>query len=213
MDAELPAVELGVERRVVAERNIRDGEVEAVRRQHRLLERLGADLRAGVKHGGQPGGERVDLDARELGTLAHAVRHSPKEVPEPAGGLEDAPVAETEPVETGEHGAHHDRRGVVSVEHRRPRRDIFVVGQQLLELPLLGLPLRRLARRGEDLRQAAPADILHENGLLGGRGGAALLFEGTQQLDRDDVAAELLLRRTLTEAVGIGDPVVVAIPL
>ena len=212
VDVKLARVELRVERRVVAERHVRDGEVEAVGRQRRFLERLRPDVRVRIKELGEPGGQRVDLNPGELRAGAHPVGHEPEEMPEPARRFEDAAVGESQPGHGRIHRPDHRRRGVVRVQHRGPRCPVFVRREQFLQGGLFGSPLRRLVRRREDLRQPTPAGVADQNRLFVGGRRTRFALDCPQEPDRRNVLLKLLAERTVAQPVRLRDTVVVPIP-
>jgi hypothetical protein len=85
------------------------------------------------------------------------------------------------------------RRRVVRVESRSPRGGVFLTRKQHFEAFAFGFPVSR-ERRGKDLRNASPADILYENSLLFVVRGAALGIEQSNELNCSEVVAALLLK-------------------
>ena len=93
-----------------------------------------------------------------------------------------------------------ERRGAGSTE--------FILGKQIGEFQIFGLPL---GCRTENLRQSAPADVAHERGffLVGGRAVFRLKF--ANQFYRGEIDAALFLERTRADAIGGGNPIIVLV--
>ena len=208
VNREFPRIELRIEGRVVAERHVGNREIEGIRRKRDVLERLRPDVRIGVERLGEPGGERVDFDTGQMRARRHRIRHHAKKVSESAGGLKDATVFETKTVQRRIHRPDDGGRSVMGVEDSGPRGTQFIGLKQSGQLLLLGSPLRGVRRRGEHLRQSAPADIFGDDGffLRGGRPGLRLNL--ADRADRREVLAILLFQSTFADAVGVGDPVI-----
>lgn len=96
---------------------------------------------------------------------------------------------------------------VMRVECRRTRRGIFFLGQQRAQRVALDLPFR-LVRSEHVLRERTPADIAHQLGPFLGRRGAAVILNCFEDADCVDVGADLLLGPTFTNAILVGDAIV-----
>ena len=99
----------------------------------------------------------------------------------------------------------------MGVEDSGARGTQFIGLKQSGQLLLLGSPLRGVRRRGEHLRQSAPADIFGDDGFFLGGGRPGLRLNLADRADRRDILTVLLLQATFAYPVGIGDPVVVRV--
>ena len=97
----------------------------------------------------------------------------------------------------------------MGVERGGPRRREFVLSQQLRELGVLLAPI--LIVRVEDLREAAPPDVTHQNGFVLRCCGALFVLDGAQRLDRGEIVAKLLFGTAFTQPIAVGYAVVVLV--
>ena len=102
-------------------------------------------------------------------------------------------MCESDPLYSIVNCGNDSRRSLVRVECRSPRGGVFLTRKQRLEAFAFSLPFSR-ERRGKDLWNAAPADILHKDSLLFVARGAALGIEQLNKLNRGEVVATLLFQ-------------------
>ena len=206
VDDKAPLFEARVVGNETAKRNTRYRHVVKAVGQFGFLEGLVADVRVGVKHPRQPGGDGINLDAGDDRAPVHGVRHEADEVAQTQRRFQEPAADEAEALQQGINRADDDRGGIMGVERRGPGRVEFVGREYPLQaLALLG-PL--LVPYVEDLRQAAPADVAHQHALFVVRRLTRFGFESLEQLDGGKVLTALLFERTDAELVGFGEAIV-----
>ena len=139
----------------------------------------------------------------------YLVRHEADEVTETQRRFQHTALREAKVLHQRIHGPDDDRRGVMGVERSGAGRLQFVLREQRLQSFTLFLPL--LIPSIEHLRQAAPADLAHQNLLLRLSRWPLLRFELLQQLDGGQIRAALLLQRPSPNFVRLRDAVIVLI--
>ena len=194
---------------VIAKRDVGNGEVVKTIGEFRLLKRLCANVRVGIKRLGDARGQRINLNAGDSRAAEHFSGHEADEVADAAGGFEHAPAVEAEPLGGAIHRADDGRRGVMGVEGGGAGGTMLFIGQDFRKLDLLLAPVR--AVHVEDLGHRAPADVFDERGFFLVCGRAFLGIQRPQRFDRLEVLLKLLLRSAVAQPVGLGDAVVVEI--
>ena len=188
----VPFVETRVVGFVVAEGDVRDRHVIKPIGEFGFLERLMPDVRIRIKQLRQPRRHRINLDAGDLRTSVHRLRHQPDEMTEATGGFQNASVLETKALQRCIHRADEDRGGVVRVERGGASGLQFFWRQQCLKLFPLGFPF--LVRFIEHLRQSAPADVTNQNSPFIVGGSSTVGFTSFEQLDGGEIVPALLLQ-------------------
>ena len=174
----------GVVQSHVGEGDVPDRQIEVAVRQPRVRERLGADIRGGMKRSGYRGGRGVEFHTGQL----RAVGREREEHARAAARLEHAPGAESELCDQSPHLAGDCGVGVVRVDRRPPRGRVRLLVEQLAELLAIGRPL--LALLVEDLGDRSPASPSGQATLLIDRRVALLALEGAQDAQGVEVGVD-----------------------
>ena len=166
------------------ERHVPDHQVIPAVRVPGRGERLGSDPRVRVQRGRDPGRDRVQFDARDLG----AVRGEADEVARPAARLEHPAAGEPElagtlPDHRGQRGV-----GVMRVDRGPPRGRQLRGRHQAVELA--ARPGELLAVLVEHLGHRAPGRPPGQHGLLGRSRGAGIALHGPQHRERGEVGPD-----------------------
>ena len=166
------------------ERHVADGQVEVAVGQPGGGERLALDPGTGVQRGGDPRGDRVELDAGDV----RAVRGEADEVAAAAARLEDPAAVESQVADRVPDGLDDGGVGVVGVERVPRGRGHFLPGQQPGEF--LAGPVQLGVRVVEDGRDGSPAGPAGQGCLLGRGCRAVPGLDGAQRGDRGEVGAD-----------------------
>ena len=126
----------GVVQSHVGEGDVPDRQIAVAVRQPRVRERLGADIRGGVKRSGDRGGRGVEFHTGQL----RAVGRDGEEHARAAARLEHAPGAETELCDKSPYLAGDCGVGVVRVDRGPPRGRVGVVVEQPAQLLAIRSP-------------------------------------------------------------------------
>ena len=191
---------------VLTERDIADGKVIEVPPVGGLEARHG-DVGFGVKLPGDAPGNAVQLHAVQTAP-GHALRQHPEEIAHTAGRFQNVAGAEAHLFYRVVDGANHSRAGVVGVEGRGASSRVFLRGQQLLQLRILGGPRGFVRVKG--IRHAAPAHIAGQHFLLCRRSLPGGFLQVFQQLDRRHIGLVLGLGAALAQMV-VGDAEVLGV--
>lgn len=154
VDREVVRVVARVVEADLPEGDVADHGVEGAGGEGGLSERLGADGGVRVERPGDVGGDRVDLDAGDVGVAAQVLRDEADEVSRPGPGLEDLSPGEPQSLEGVPHLGGDRGVGEVSVDRRPGRGRVEGRGEDLAQvgavLGVFGVPLV------EDVGQRAP---------------------------------------------------------
>ena len=200
MDVEAQLVVGFIVHLVLTERDVADGKVIEVPPVGGLEARHG-DVGFGVKLPGDAPGNTVQLHAVQTAP-GHALRQHPEEIAHAAGRLQNVAGTKAHLLHSLIDSADNGGAGVVGVEGGGPRRLIFLRGQQLLQLRILGGPHGFVRVKG--IRHAAPAHIAGQHFLLRRRGVPGGFLQVFQQLDCRHIGLILGLGAALAQMV-VGD--------
>ena len=200
MDVEAQLVVGFVVHLILSERYVADGKVVKIPPVGGLEARHG-DVGLGVELPGNAPGNAVQFHAVQTAP-GHALRQHPEEIAHTAGRFQNVAGAEAHLFYRVVDGANHSRAGVVGVEGRGASSRVFLRGQQLLQLRILGGPRGFVRVKG--IRHAAPAHIAGQHFLLCRRSLPGGFLQVFQQLDRRHIGLVLGLGAALAQMI-VGD--------
>ena len=185
---------------ILAERDVTDGKVIEVPPVSGLEARYG-DVGFGIKLFGNPAADGIQFHAVQTAP-GHALRQHPEEVAHAHRRLQNVAGTEAHLLHSLINGADNGGAGVVGIEGGGPGRFVFLRGQQLLQLRILGGPRGFVRVKG--IRHAAPAHIAGQHFLLCRRSLPGGFLQVFQQLDRRHIGLVLGLGAALAQMI-VGD--------
>ena len=185
---------------ILAERDVADGKVIEVPPVSGLEARYG-DVGFGIKLFGNPAADGIQFHAVQTAP-GHALRQHPEEVAHAHRRLQNVAGTEAHLLRSLINGADNGGAGVVGIEGGGPGRFVFLRGQQLLQLRILGGPRGFVRVKG--IRHAAPAHIAGQHFLLCRRSLPGGFLQVFQQLDRRHIGLVLGLGAALAQMI-VGD--------
>ena len=180
---------------ILTKRYIADGKVKEVTPVGGLKAAY-CDVRLGIELLCDAPGNRVQLHAVQT-TVSHFLRQHTEEIAHTHRRLQNISGLKSHTAHRFIDGLNDRRAGVMGVEGGASGGGIFLRGQQLFQLGILGSPCRFLRVKG--IRETAPAHISRKNLLLFG---ACLLsgsFQLFQQTNRIDICLELGFRTAFAQ--------------
>ena len=186
---------------VVAERDVRDHQIEGAVSQRRGFEPLYADVHphGAVQRPEDAPGQIVQFDRRDAASRGDVGRHAAQEVAVAAAGVQDSPALETQAAQCRPDPVDDEGLGVVAVVDRSPGRLVLRGLEQCRQLHGALLPRGVGAVEVEARRNAAPSGEAQQRDAFIGSGRTSIPLDGAQHGDGFDVGVEL--RRLAFEAI------------
>ena len=150
---------------ILSKRHIADGKVKEVVRQVGFFIAHDFDFRFLVKLLRDTTGQAIQLHAIQLGIVGIELAvPMPEERADTHTGLQHIAAHAADMLQGAVHGVNHRRRRVKGSQGGFPCSGVFILGQQIFKLLVLGMPVILAGVKG--ICQTAPAEIASQNVLF-----------------------------------------------